>query len=355
MTDAKSFAPETLTDFAAAALVAVEVPQTDARLTAESLVTADRRGVHSHGLLRLPLYVDAIRAGGINPVPAMSWPAGSTGVAVLDADGALGQVAMSAAVDRVLSLARTCGIGAVSVQNSTHYGAGAYWTDRLVAEGMVGILSSTTGPTVAPFGGSEKVLGTNPLTMAAPSAGPAPLTLDMATSNGAYGRVVAARNEGREIPAGWAVDSEGRPTVDPASALDGALLPFGGVKGSGLSVLLEAFSASLTNAAFAYETEDIWVNRASRMNTGHLLIALDADVFTGREHTERRVARLQEKVRGSATPGGSALAPGDVERASADRHQDRVPLAPTTVDLLNELARSLGLNLPDPLTLPAPE
>lgn len=346
MSRTTEFEPAALTGFGAAALAAVGVPEADADLTARSLVAADARGIHSHGLLRLPLYVEAIRAGGINATPALTWSGQADAVAVLDADGALGQVAMSAAVDRVVGLARGHGVGAVAVRNSTHYGAGAYWSDRLVAEGMIGIVSSTTGPTVTPFGGSEKLLGTNPLTVAAPSADAVPLTLDMATSNGAYGKVVAARNEGTSIPADWAVDAEGRPTTDPAAALAGALLPFGGVKGSGLAVLLEALSASLTDAAFAFETEDIWVNRASRMNTGHLVLALDTGAFTGRDHTERRVAHLQERVRGSAGPGRSALAPGDVERAAAARHQALVPLAPTTVDLLDELARSLGLTLP---------
>ncbi|PFG39414.1 malate dehydrogenase (NAD) /L-sulfolactate dehydrogenase [Georgenia soli] len=342
------FAPADLIGFGSAALAAVGVPQAHAQLTSRSLVAADSRGISSHGLLRLPLYIEAIRAGGINATPTLTWSAGSAAVAVLDADGALGQVAMSAAVDRVAALASQSGVGAVAVQNSTHYGAGAYWSDRLVAEGMIGIVTSTTGPTVTPFGGSQKLLGTNPLTVAAPSVGAVPLTLDMATSNGAYGKVVAARNEGTEIPAGWAVDKDGRPTVDPAAALAGALLPFGGVKGSGLAVLLEALSASLTEAAFAFETEDIWVNRSSRMNTGHLVLALDTAAFTGRDHTERRVAHLQQRIRGSAGPGQSALAPGDAERATAARHEGHVPLAPTTVELLDELAQSLGLTLPAP-------
>lgn len=332
--------------FGAKALRATGVPHEDAELVSLTLAEADRRGIGSHGFLRLPLYVEALRAGGINPTPRLSWPRAVGATAVLDADAALGQVAMVAAVERAARLAREHGVAAVAVQNSTHYGAGAFWTDRLVGQGMVGIVTSTTGAAVTPFGGSEKVLGTNPLTIGAPSAGPSALTADLATSAGAYGKVVAARSAGTALPAGWAVDDEGNPTTDPAAALRGALLPFGGAKGSALSVLLEALSAALTTASYAHETEDIWADRASRMNTGHLVIALDTDAFTGRRHTERRVAALQERVRGSAAAGRTVFAPGDVERAAAAESRDAVRLARSTVELLHDLAESLGITSP---------
>ncbi|MBE2999379.1 Ldh family oxidoreductase [Nocardiopsis sp. HNM0947] len=332
-----------LTDFAAQVLVRAGVADDAARLTAQSLVEADRRGTHSHGLLRLPLYDAALRSGGINPRPTLSWTHRSQAVAVLDADGALGQVAMEAAVTRVSRLARDHGIGAVAVQNSTHYGAGAHWTHRLAEEGLAAVLTSTTGPVVAPHGSTETLLGTNPLSITVPSSDEPHLTADLATSAGAYGKVVAARNEGRPIPPGWAVDAAGRPTEDPEEAIDGALLPFGGAKGSAVAVLVEALSASLTDAAYAHRTRDIWADRSSRMNTGHLVVALDTAAFTGRAHTEQRVRDLQQRIRGSSPADGAVRAPGDVEHDTARASGDRAGLAPSTVASLDALAREHGL------------
>jgi LDH2 family malate/lactate/ureidoglycolate dehydrogenase len=325
-------------------LAAHGVPEADASLTARSLVQADQRGIYSHGLLRLPLYAEALRLGGINPDPSMTWTRDTGSVAVLDADAALGQVAMQAAVDYVLERGSRHGIAAVAVGNSSHYGAGAFWSDQLAAAGFLSVLTSTTGPVVAPHGGIEKVLGTNPLTLSAPSSGQWPLTADLATSNGAYGKVIAARNEGKPLPEGWAVDAHGRPTTDPVAAAEGSMIPFGGHKGSAVSVLLEAFSASLTEATYAFETVDIWSNPASRMNNGHLLIGFDAAAFSGREHTETRVQTLQERVQGSGPEGFPVLAPGDPERLREQEHAGTVPLPASTADQLADLAARHGLD-----------
>ena len=349
MPESSVFRAEDLIRLAAGVLAAHGVPETDARLTSRSLVQADQRGIHSHGLLRLPLYADALRLGGINPVPAMAWTRDSGGVGVLDADAALGQVAMQAAVDRVIERGSRHGIAAVAVTNSSHYGAGAFWSDQLAAAGFLSVVTSTTGPVVAPHGGLEKVLGTNPLTLGAPSAGEWPLTADLATSNGAYGKVIAARNEGRPLPEGWAVDAQGRPTTDPVAAAEGSMIPFGGHKGSAVAVLVEAFSASLTDATYAFETVDIWSNPASRMNNGHLVIGLDTAAFGGRPHTEARVRDLQERVRHSGPEGRPVLAPGDPERLTEQERAETVPLPASTSDRLAELAARLGLDPAHPV------
>ncbi|WP_309082475.1 Ldh family oxidoreductase, partial [Zhihengliuella sp.] len=338
-----TFPPQDLVRFAKDALIARGVPAADALLTARSLVQADQRGIYSHGLLRLPLYCEALRLGGINPTPNLTFSKDQGSVAVLDADAALGQVAMQAAVDRVIEVGRVQGIAAVAVHNSSHYGAGAFWSDQLAAAGFLSFLTSSTGPVVAPHGGTSKVLGTNPLTMSAPSGAGWPLTADLATSNGAYGKVIAAKNEGTQLPEGWAVDSEGNPTTDPLEAEKGSMIPFGGHKGSAVAVLLEAFAASLTDATFAFETVDIWSNPASRMNNGHLVIGLDTAAFAGREKTASRVATLQERVRSSG-PGGRPIdAPGDPERRRQADAIDAIPLPNSTISQLAALADELSL------------
>ncbi|HTN55654.1 MAG TPA: Ldh family oxidoreductase [Microbacterium sp.] len=339
----RRFSLDAIVAAATSALESVGVPRGDAELVADALVTADRRGIYSHGLIRLPLYVAALEAGGMNATPGLAWSRESGATAVLDADGALGQVAMSAAVHRVIDLARTYGIGVVTVQNSTHYGAGNYWSDLLTDAGLVGIVTSTTGPAVAPYGGSAATLGTNPLTIAFPSSGEHPLTADMATSAGAYGKVLAAKNAGERLPEGWAVGPDGAATTDPATALSGALLAFGGHKGSAVSVLLEALSAALTGAHYAFETVDIWSQPASRMNAGHLVIAIDPEHFIGLDHTRDRVRTLQSRVRGTGT---GTLAPGDPEMTQLRANDSGIDVAESTAADLDALFARLGVTPP---------
>jgi LDH2 family malate/lactate/ureidoglycolate dehydrogenase len=344
MSTQQLFPQPDLVRFATEALAARDVPLTDADLTARSLVQADQRGIYSHGLLRLPLYCEALRLGGINPRPSLKFSKDEGSVAVLDADAALGQVAMQAAVERVISVGRAQGIAAVAVHNSSHFGAGAFWSDLLAEAGFMSFITSSTGPVVAPHGGTSKVLGTNPLTLGVPSSSGWPLTADLATSNGAYGKVIAAKNEGTQLPEGWAVDAHGNPTTDPFEAEKGSMIPFGGHKGSAVAVLLEAFAASLTDATYAFETIDIWSNPASRMNNGHLVIGLDTAAFGGSAHTASRVATLQNRVRSSGPGGQPVDAPGDPERRRQADAAEAVPLPASTISQLDALAKELSLS-----------
>ena len=161
--------------------------------------------------------------------------------------------------------------------------------------------------------------------------------------------MVSARNEGTEIPPGWAVDSSGSPTTDPAAVLEGgALVPFGGHKGSGLSVLIEALSAALNTASFAMDTVDIWNDPGSRMNTGHLLIALDVSAFDDAAAVQKKVARLQRSVR-SSNAGSPVHAPGDLEHAALQQNIESVALAQSTVHQLSELSVGESLPFPTPI------
>lgn len=344
MVEPATYDVEDVRDFATRVLGRVGVPTPDAKVTALSLVGAEQQGTSSHGLLRLPLYVSAIESGGINRLPRMKWIADTGSSALLDADGALGQVAMASAVDYAMTHTAAGGVCAVAVQNSSHYGTGAFWADQLSSVGFIAFLTSTTGPVVAPFGGESKFFGTNPLTIGAPSSGGHPLTADLATSTGAYGKVIAARNEGTTLPEGWAIDASGRPTTDPLEAMAGALTPFGGHKGSAVSALLEAIAASLGTASFAHETEDMWNNPGSRMNTGHLLITIDSNAFTGRAHTEARIEALQERIRASSRAGREVLAPGDPEHSWAQTNHQTMALSGSTGQLLDQLAQRLGIS-----------
>ncbi|MEV8360360.1 Ldh family oxidoreductase [Microbacterium sp. NPDC076895] len=321
------------------------VPANDAELIATSLVEADRRGTHSHGVMRLPLYVQAVRTGGINPSPTMKWAREQGATAILDAGNGFGQVAMAHALEKGRQLVAKHATAVVAVRGSSHYGAGAYWTSQLSNEGLVAFLISTTGASVTPFGGAEKVLGTNPLTISFPTGANDPVVLDMASSNGAYGRIVEASKEHHPIPAGWAVDAKGQPTTNPDSALSGALLPFGGHKGSGLAVLLELLAGPLAGGNIAAETTDMWDDPSSPMGTGHLLWIVDPVGLQGDESPIHRAASFQDRLR-NVTPAqesSKVLSPGDIEHQKARENTEQMPMPASTLEDIAKLAQELGL------------
>lgn len=271
-------------------------------------------------MLRLPVYTAAIRAGGIVPLASMQWVEEMASTAVLDAAFGFGQIAMMEATARTADLAEHFGSAVVGVRNSTHFGAGSYWAERLTQRGLVGLIMSNTGPCVAPFGSREALLGTNPFTIGVPSLGE-PMLLDMATSEAAYGKIIAAAGEGDSIPLTWAVDSQGSPTSDPAAALNGALLPFGGHKGSGLSIAVELLASSVVGARASHEMTDIWIDPSSQMGTGHLIIAFRPLVSAA--EAQQRAEDLLDRIRASATAGGHerVLAPGDLEAERSKKTQ----------------------------------
>lgn len=343
-------APASLHSTTAEILRKVGVPDDDAAVIAASLVAADRRGVHSHGVMRLPLYVQAVRTGGIVPDASMEWARTHGATAVLDAANGFGQVAMARALPKARELAAASGTAVVAVRNSSHYGAGAYWAGQLADDGLVALLVSTTGASVTPFGGADTVLGTNPLTVAFPTGGQEPVLLDMATSAGAYGRIVAAAREGRPIPEGWAVDPEGRPTTDASEALAGALLPFGGHKGSGLAVLLELLAGPLAGGRLASETTDMWADPSSPMATGHLLWVVDPAGLQGDDTPVRRAGGFQRFLRAVRPADGTAevLSPGDFEYRTGQDNAEGIPLPAGTLEEISALAEELSVVPPAP-------
>lgn len=331
----RAYPREGITLRSAAALRRAGARPDDADLVARSLVSADARGIHSHGLMRLPLYLSAINAGGIDPVarPVLSRETGAT--AVIDGRSGFGQVTIQKAVRVASRLASRHGVSSVAVERNTHYGAGAYWTEQLARAGSAAILTSTTGVSVAPYGSGTPLIGTNPLTISFPT-GDRPVTADMATSAGAYGRVVSAAASATDLPEGWAVDRMGRPTTDARDVLDGgALTPFGAHKGSALAVLVELLAGAAGGGRFAHETVDLWQDPGSRVGTGALLIAIDLRVLRGDDGAERRAAGFREELT-SLTPAPGfdrVLAPGDPEHLAEEENGDRVAI-PLHIDAM---------------------
>lgn len=233
-----------------AILTAAGVPAHKALIAASSLVGANLRGVDSHGILLVPRYVDKIRAGEIDVSVDEAVLSESGACLLFDGQNGVGQWISEQCCGHAVRIAQSIGIGMVVVRDSNHFGAAAWWAQKIRDHGMIGIVFCNASPLVPPWQGKQGRIGTNPICMAAPG----PWLLDMATTTVAANRIFKEVVNGREeIPVGWALDSNGVPTTSAAAAVKGMLMPLGGYKGSGLGMMVEILCAVLAGSAMANE------------------------------------------------------------------------------------------------------
>lgn len=337
-------APDALVAFGADVLQAVGVPDADARLVADSLVTADLWGHPSHGMLRLGWYVARLRSGVMRPVPA-EVVVDSGAVAVLDGRDGVGQVVTDTACTEAVRRARDHGIGVVAVRNSNHFGTAAYWTRRIAAQGCVGILTTNGSPAMAPWGGREKTVGANPWSIATPGGSHGPVVLDIANTGVARGKIYAALQRGEQIPESWAIDADGAPTTDPRAAIDGILAPMAGHKGYGISFMMDVLSGVLTGSSYATGVTGPYVPDR-RSGCGHLVLALRVAAVIDPAEFDRRIDDLigLTKAVPLARDAREIFYPGEIEdRAEATGRREGVVLPDKTVAELRDLAASCGV------------
>jgi LDH2 family malate/lactate/ureidoglycolate dehydrogenase len=340
--------PERLTDFTAAVLGAVGVPDADARLVADSLVTADLWGHQSHGVLRLSWYVNRIRAGVMSPVTAPETVADTGPLAVVDGHDGVGQVLAAFAAREATGRAREHGVGVVAVRNSNHFGTAAYFTRMAARDGCVAILTTNASPAMAPWGGRRKTVGTNPWSVAAPAGRHGVMVMDVANTAVARGKVYLARQRGEPIPPGWATDADGAPTTDPGAAIAGVILPMAGHKGYAISLMMDVLSGVLTGSAFGAAVAGPYqVER--RSGCGHLFVALDVAAFGDPDGFARRMEQLVAEVKSVPLAQGfdEVLYPGELEdRATREHLVQGLSLPRQTLDDLRQLAASTGVPAP---------
>lgn len=337
-----------LRSFCVRALQRTGVADAPARLCAEALVCADQRGVHSHGTLRLGVYIDRLRAGSIDAAAQPQTVIDRGAVAVLDARAGLGIPAAAVAADLACARALAHGIAAVGVRNSHHCGMLAWYGLRAVERGLILIGASNADAQVAPWGARVKYLGTNPLSIAFP-AGERPFVLDFATSVLPHAKIKAAAERGEPIPPDCAVDRDGRATTDAQAALEGALLPFGGAKGSGLSVAIEVLAGLLPGGLVGPEIVPLYLRLGDAQGVGHFFLALDPAAFGDASEFRRRCARFFDAIR-ALPPRADALCvvlPGDLEaERSARAERDGVALPSDARRELARVAHTVGLEAP---------
>ncbi len=268
-------------DCAAAALMRCRTDPENARSVARALVAAEADGLKGHGLSRVPTYAAQAKVGKVDGFakPTIEWrrPA----LAAIDAGNGFAYPAIELAIAALPQAARQNGIAAAAIRRSHHCGAAGHPVERLAELGLVGLMFANTPAAIAPWGGTKAVFGTNPIAFACPLRGRAPIVIDMSLSKIARGNILAAKQKGEPIPAGWALDSAGRPTTDPAAALDGTMLPLGDAKGTALALMVELLAAGLTGANFAADASSFLDAEGAPPGTGQLLIAFDPAAFGG--------------------------------------------------------------------------
>ncbi|WP_031499160.1 Ldh family oxidoreductase [Bryobacter aggregatus] len=336
-----------LRELCSALLEGVGVNLSDANFVASALVASNLRGVDSHGVALLRYYLEQLECGDMEAHgdPELLHNSGCT--ALVDGHNAIGQLVAKFCCDQAIALAMDHGCGIVSARHSNHFGAAAYWVQRLNAAGFIGIVLCNASSTVAPWQGKEGRLGTNPICFGVP--GSSPFLLDMATTTVAANKIFNAHSAGKpEIPAGWALDANGVPTTQTEAAYKGLLQPLGGYKGSGLAVMVEMLCGVLSGGAMANQLGGIRF-RGTKVDVSQFYLALDPKCFLDPGEYEQRAQSLTNILKAVAPATGydEVLVAGEPEiRNEATRRKDGIPLAQDTWNSLSGWANKLKVPLP---------
>lgn len=321
----------------------------DADVLAESLVHADLRGIHSHGVLRVPDYVKKLTEDGVDPRGRPRVVADTGGGLVVDGRNAMGQIAGRVAIDAAIARAHRVNVAFAAVRGSNHCGALDWYTLRAARHDMIGIAGSNALPTMAPWGGTEKIVGLNPVSIAVPGGSSGPLVLDVALGATAHGKIRVHAQKQQPIPDGWAFDAAGRPTTDAVAALEGLIQPIGGHKGIGLAMMVGILASVLSGAGYGTESGNM-VDGAVPGADGQFYLAINVAGFREIAAFKNHVDRLARQYRDSRRAGGVGrlYLPGEIEAELADRNsKDGVPLNDETVALIANAGARLGVTMTD--------
>lgn len=338
-----------LTRFCTVVLMKLGVPLEQATAIAGNLVAADLQGVASHGVVRLPIYVERLRAGVVNPRPNVRVACETATTAVVDGDNGMGQWVGIRAMQTAIGKGLSASCAFVSVRNSNHFGAAAYYSQMAVAHDMIGFSFTIGGINhMPPWGGTEAILGNNPLSIALPAGEERPIVLDMACSVAARGKIIVAAKDGTPIPDDWATGPDGLATTDPVEALKGFVLPVGGPKGYALTLMIGLLSTMLSGAAFGSEVTDMYQDLERAQNVGHLFGVLPIACFEPIAIYKSRVDKAIREIRGVPRASGveRIYLPGEREQILAEEQgRSGIPIKSSVWTELFEIGKSLGVVL----------
>lgn len=337
--------PDRLRDFATQVYARCGMPDADSLLCADTLVQADLWGHPSHGMLRLSWYAARLRAGVCEPVARPETVVDAGAIAVIDGHDGMGQVLTAHAAREAIARAKLHGIGAVALRHSNHFGTALYYTLMAARAGCVGFLSTNASPAMAPWGGREKAVGTNPWSWASPAGRHAPLALDIANTGVARGKIYLAKEKGLPIPPGWAIDAAGAPTTDAAAAIEGVILPMAQHKGYAIAVVMDMLSGVLTGSAFGSGVHGPY-QFEHRSGAGQLMIVLDIEKFQPLAEFGTRMERLIAELKSVPLAQGAEeiFYPGEIEaRNDLVNRRDGLQLPENVLAGLREMAAAEGL------------
>lgn len=338
--------PQSLRELCRALFLSVNMSEKDAEYCTDCLLTTNLWGVDSHGVLRLPIYIQRLQSRAVNPAPACKVVRGMGAIVSMDGDDGMGYVAGREAMDKAIELARLHGMGCVTVKNSNHFGAAALFARRATEAGMIGLATTTVIPNMAVRGGLKPVAGNNPIAFAAPITDEKPFVMDLSLSQVAGGKLLLAKEKGEAIPPDWAVDKNGNPTTDPVAGFAGYLLPMGGHKGFALSLVVDVLAGVLSGSLFSMRMKSMYANPDEPSGTGHFMLAINPEALMEREEWNARMRELRQNVKASPmAPGyGEMLFPGEIEeRCAAERAVKGIPLPRKLFTDLEELAVKHGV------------
>ncbi len=323
------------------------MPAQDAHRVGALMAQADVMGQDGHGVFRLPMYIKRIRAGGMNMTPQFKRLNERPATALIDGDNGMGHLVMHHATELAMQKARTTGVAWVGARHSNHAGPASLYAMMPAQENMIGLyLAVGSANHMPPWGGTDMLLSTNPISVALPSGQNPPIVLDMATTVAAYGKVKTAAQRGETMPEGWMIDREGNPLTDPARSAEGFLLPIGGPKGYGLSLIFGILAGVLNGAAFGRDVVDFNADSTSVTNTGHVILALDIAAFADPAQFRADIDDVWAQMKSSdKMPGVEDIRlPGErLDRVSKERTANGIPVPAPLRETLSALAADLGV------------
>ena len=325
------------------------VTHADAETAADVIVDANRKGVDSHGIVRLAHYARRLKNGTIKSKPSITVERLAPAVVRVDGDDALGHVVMTRATREAIAAAKETGVATAVVKNSSHFGIAGHYADLATQAGCAGLVTTSSDAFLIPFGAATPFFGTNPIAYGFPTSGP-PMILDMATTTIPYGKVDLAKKENQAIPAEWGFDADGHPTTDPNAIV--GLHPVAGPKGSGLAAIIDVFSNLFVGAAWGPHIVKMYGHMDRPRKLGHFItvwnLAAFGELSDFLQQIDAMVAELHELPRAEGV--SHVYYPGEFEaERAADREEEGVPIADGLMAELGELASDLGVDAPAPI------